>query len=78
MILSAKLYEKGYSAMDIIKLLETNRFLTNKITNEKKYELLITYNKVRKEFRNEKLLILFIFNFIFLSSELSLENISFM
>jgi DNA polymerase III delta prime subunit len=77
-ILSAKLYEKGYSAMDIIKLLETNRFLTNKITNEKKYELLITYNKVRKEFRNEKLLILFIFNFIFLSSELSLENISFM
>jgi len=77
-ILSGKLYEKGYSAMDIIKLLETNRFLVNKITNEKKYELLITYNKVRKEFRNEKLLILFIFNFIFLSSELSLENISFM
>jgi DNA polymerase III delta prime subunit len=77
-ILSAKLYEKGYSAMDIIKLLETNRLLVNKITNEKKYELLITYNKVRKEFRNEKLLILFIFNFIFLSSELSLENISFM
>jgi DNA polymerase III delta prime subunit len=76
--LSSKLYEKGYSAMDIIKLLETNRFLVNKITNEKKYELLITYNKVRKEFRNEKLLILFIFNFIFLSSELSLENISFM
>ncbi len=50
----------------------------NKITNEKKYELLITYNKVRKEFRNEKLLILFILNFLFLSSELSLENISFM
>jgi DNA polymerase III delta prime subunit len=75
---SLKLYEKGYSAMDIIELLETKRLLTDKITNEKKYELLITYNKVRKEFRNEKLLILFILNFLFLSSDLSLENITFM
>jgi DNA polymerase III delta prime subunit len=75
---SLKLYEKGYSAMDIIELLETNKLLLNKITNEKKYELLITFNKVRKEFRNEKLLILFILNFLFLSSDLSLENISFM
>jgi hypothetical protein len=74
---SLKLYEKGYSAMDIIELLETNK-LIHKLTNEKKYELLIAYNKVRKEFRNEKLLMLFIFNFLFLSSELSLENISFM
>ncbi len=64
--------------MDIMELLEKNKLLMNKITNEKKYELLITYNKVRKEFRNEKLLILFILNFLFLSSELSLENISFM
>jgi len=32
---------------------------------------------VRKEFRNEKLLILFILNFLFLSSDVSLENISF-
>jgi DNA polymerase III delta prime subunit len=75
---SLKLYEKGYSAMDIIELLETNKLLLNKLTNEKKYEMLVTYNKVRKEFRNEKLLILFIFNFLFLSSELSLENITFM
>jgi DNA polymerase III delta prime subunit len=75
---SSKLYEKGYSALDIIELLEKNNLLINKINNEKKYELLITYNKVRKEFRNEKLLILFILNFLFLSLEFSLENISFM
>ena len=75
---SLKIYEKGYSAMDIIELLEKNKLLINKINNEKKYELLITYNKVRKEFRNEKLLILFILNFLFLSSDLTLENISFM
>ena len=75
---SLKLYEKSYSATDIIELLETNKLIIDKMTNDKKYELLITFNKVRKEFRNEKLLILFILNFLFLSLDLSLENISFM
>ena len=70
--------EKGYSALDILSLLENPKFLENSINSEKRYELLICFNRVRKEFRNEKLLILFILNFIFLSSEMSLENISFM
>ena len=73
-----KLYEKGYSAMNILELLENDKLTVNKLDNEKKYELLITYNKVRKEFRNEKLLMLFILNFLFLSSDIKLENISFM
>jgi hypothetical protein len=73
-----KLYEKAYSALDIINLLENTKFLDNLLTIEKRYELLICFDRVRKEFRNEKLLILFILNFVFLSSELSLENISFM
>ena len=78
MSLCTKLYEKCYSALDILTLLENLKFLDGSITNEKRYELLICFNRVRKEFRNEKLLILFILNFIFLSSELCLENISFM
>jgi DNA polymerase III delta prime subunit len=73
-----KLYEKSYSALDIMNLLENTKFIEGIITAEKRYELLICFNRVRKEFRNEKLLILFVLNFIFLSSELSLENISFM
>ena len=76
--LCSKLYEKGYSGLDIIQLLENHKFLETSISVEKRYELLIAFNRVRKEFRNEKLLILFILNFVFLSSELSLENISFM
>jgi DNA polymerase III delta prime subunit len=76
--LCSKLYEKGYSGLDIIQLLENNKFLETSLSVEKRYELLIAFNRVRKEFRNEKLLILFILNFVFLSSELSLENISFM
>jgi DNA polymerase III delta prime subunit len=78
MALCGKLYEKGYSGLDIIQLLENHKFLETSLSVEKRYELLIAFNRVRKEFRNEKLLILFILNFVFLSSELSLENISFM
>jgi len=78
MLLCVKLYEKAYSAIDIMNLLENTKFMENNITIEKRYELLLCFNRVRKEFRNEKLLMLFILNFLFLSSELSLENISFM
>jgi DNA polymerase III delta prime subunit len=77
-LLSTKLYEKGYSGLDILHLLEKQSFLDKNITIKKRYELLVCFNNVRKEFRNEKLLILFILNFIFLSSEHCLENISFM
>jgi DNA polymerase III delta prime subunit len=69
-----KLYEKAYSALDIIKLLEEGSF---DLIIEKRYELLIAFNKVRKEFRNEKLLLLFILNFAFLDKKTSLENVSF-
>ena len=61
--------------MDIMQLLEDDIFL---LSQEKKYELLVSFNKVRKEFRNEKLLMLFILNFTFLDKETVLENISFM
>jgi len=77
-IFSSKIYEKGYSGLDIINLFENTKFMESKITEDKKYELLLTFNKIRKEFRNEQTIILFILNFIFLSSYLSLENISFM
>ena len=78
MLFCNKLYEKSYSALDIMNLLENTNFLEDTITSEKRYELLLCFNRVRREFRNEKLLILFILNFLFLSSELCLENISFM
>jgi DNA polymerase III delta prime subunit len=78
MSLCSKLYEKAYSGLDILNLLENHKFLEDQITIERRYEMLVAFNRVRKEFRNEKLLVLFILNFMFLSSELSLENISFM
>jgi len=74
---SSKLYEKGYSGLDIITLLENhNNFV--ELSFEKRYELLFAFNRVKGEFRNEKLLMLFILEFLFLSLEHTLENISFM
>lgn len=72
-LLSRDLYEKGFSALDIIQ------FVNDSDMNEmKKYELLVMFDKVRKEFRNEKLLILFLLHFVVFRCERSLENISFM
>ena len=62
--------------MDIIQLLE-NPLLYLNLTQCKRFELLFTFNKVRKEFRNEKILMLFMLNFLYLDIQLSLENISF-
>ena len=70
-----KLYEKAYNALDLIQLIDDGQL---DLTIEKKYELLIAFNKVRKEFRNEKLLLMFILNFVFIDKETNLENISFM
>jgi len=75
--LSAKIYEKGYSALDIMALIEQPTFLPE-LDLVKRYELLFAFNKIKKEFRNEKLLIMFVLNFVFISSNVSLENISFM
>ena len=73
-----RLYERSYSALDIMNLLENGKFNEDVITIEKRYELLITFNRVRKEFRNEKLLMLFVLNFMFLNLDITLENISFL
>lgn len=76
--ISTKLYEKSYSGLDIMNLFENTKFIENIISIEKKFELLMCFNRIRNEFRNEKILMLFILNFVYLSSNLSLENISFM
>jgi hypothetical protein len=72
--LSVSLYEQGYSALDIIDYVHT---YPNMI-ELRRYELLIMFDKVRKEFRNEKLLILYLLHFIVFRCNMTLENISFM
>lgn len=68
-----KMYVKGYSSIDFIYYIERNV----NIDDLKKYEYLITFQKIKREFRNEKLLMLFILYFLVFRTELTLENISF-
>lgn len=71
-----KFYEKGYNSLDVIKYIEMSP--PHRISDEKKYDFMITFNKIRKEFRNEKLLMMFILHFFLFRNNVTLENISFM
>jgi len=72
--LSVLLYEHGYCALDVIEFVHKYPGMVEL----RRYELLIMFDKVRKEFRNEKLLLLFFLHFIVFRCKMSLENISFM
>ena len=90
--ISEHLVENGYSALDVIRILEeviSTTSLENETGSEQEsengsenelfrnHELLLAFNGVKREFRNEKLLILFILYFIVFRSELDLKNITF-
>ena len=67
------LYNKGYSGLDIINIIEENTFLKNK--NKQKFSYLIYFDKIKSEFRNEKLFIFTILNLFFMRKKFDLENI---
>lgn len=65
-----KIYEKSYSALDVMEYIE-NCILDDSL----RWSILLSFHKVKKEFRNEKLLIFFILNYLYFRSEINLENI---
>tara|TARA_B100000282_G_C31709597_1_gene480433 strand:+ start:676 stop:1488 length:813 start_codon:yes stop_codon:yes gene_type:complete len=73
MKLANNMYEKGISGLDLIKYIENDRSLDE----TEKYKCLVFIHKVKREFRNEKLLIIFILNIILIRSNDSLENMHF-
>ena len=85
---SDTLVENGYSALDIIQLLEYTTYMSTSTAGDngssssdsdllKTHELLLAFSGVKKEFRNEKLLVLFVLYFIVFRSEMDLKNITF-
>lgn len=68
--LTKKLYDKGFTGLDLINLIT----ITHK-DSLNKYRLLIIIQKVKREIRNEKLLILFILNLLYFRSDEDLENL---
>ena len=76
MHLSETLYEKGFSALDLIKIVEQTVMDGTDDDRITTYELLMAFSGVKREFRNEKLLILFILYFMHFRSEIDLKNIT--
>tara|TARA_B110000261_G_scaffold31675_1_gene36289 strand:+ start:2593 stop:3441 length:849 start_codon:yes stop_codon:yes gene_type:complete len=63
-----EIYDKGYSALDILNYIE-------KTNDKNKYKFLFYFDKIRREFRNEKNLMFIFCYFYFLRKNIDLENI---
>jgi hypothetical protein len=70
--LSSELYELGYSCFDVIDWVKESDFSEERIS-----EIILCFDKVRTEFRCEKLLILYMLDYIYLRSNIDLKNIGF-
>ena len=68
--LALNLYEKGYSGLNIMNYIEHSN-----LDNTYKYKLLIYLDKIRKEFRNEKIFMFIILYYLLLRKNITLENI---
>lgn len=66
-----KIVNKGFNGLDILDVIEQNK----KLSNLKKYKLLIYFDNIRREFRNEKMFILYILTTVFMRPKHRLENI---
>lgn len=66
-----KLYNKGYSGLDLMVYIEKS----NIVNEEKKYYYLVYFDKIRKQFKNEKLFMSIILFFTFMRKDFTLENI---
>ena len=71
--LSTNLYENGYSCLDLIEWVK----LSSGFKEKQISEIILTFDKVRTEFRCEKLLFLYILDYIYLRSNSDLKNIGF-
>ena len=73
---SSYFYNNAYSIYDVIHYIENCDETI--IETERKVLLLIILEKIKKEFRSDELLLIFIFNLFIFRSTIDLENIAFM
>ncbi len=71
---SQNIYERGFSAFNLVTCVKNNFF--KEIPKENVDEISFLFYKIKREFRNEKVLILFVLNFLFFRSNDNLENIT--
>ena len=66
-----QLYEEGIHCLDILQFFED-------ILGEKMIEVKFCFEKVKGEFRSEKMLMLYLFDYMFLRSDCNMKNVSFL
>ena len=77
------LYYGGYSVLDLMRYIETasiedmQQYIPGYDEN-RKYDILLFIQKIKREFRDEKMLFYMILYFMLIRSDYALENISFM
>jgi Cdc6-like AAA superfamily ATPase len=72
--MAESIYERGYSGKDLLVYID----MYVDMDALQKSKLLLTFHKVKKDFRNEKLLLLFMLHFLSIRSNNDFENVSFM
>jgi hypothetical protein len=71
-------YSQGFSALDILQIIQEDPnllFLKNK---ENVAQISFVFGRLKKDFRNENILLFFLLNLFFISLDESLENITFL
>ena len=71
---SIALYEKGFSCIDLMNYVAHS----DKWNEYNKANILMCFNKIKAEFRCEKMLMMYMLNFVFLRENTDLHKISFM
>lgn len=74
---SNRLYEEGVSCLDLIKYLEDDLGVETAIKKKMTITLNFCFNKVKNEYRCEKMALFYLFDYLFFRSNKSLKNISF-
>jgi hypothetical protein len=73
-------YEKGASCIDLIEWLENTEHINNLVKNQDNGHQLranacVCFDKIKSEFRSEKLLLLYMFDYLFLRSNKDIKYI---
>jgi hypothetical protein len=71
---SIGIYEEGYSCLDLVEYFKGSENLTQ----SEKANIVMCFNKIKSEFRCEKLLILYMLDFVYNRTDKNLKGISFM
>ena len=71
---SITIYENGYSCLDVVEYFKE----AENLTQLEKSNIVMCFNKIKAEFRCEKLLILYMLDFVYNREDTNLKTISFM